>query len=195
MIVDRVRIALASSSPRRKEILELTGFKFRVLKVSVKEREFETPYETAVKNAEAKVLSAKNLLEPEEVALAADTVVVLDGKVLGKPKGKEEAVEFLKRLSGRWHQVVTGFSLLIGERLISSYEEAMVKFKRLSLKEIAWYVSTGEPLDKAGAYGVQGKGALFIERLEGDYFTVMGLPISRVYDILSLEIEKMEGDS
>jgi len=195
MITDRVRIALASSSPRRKEILELTGFKFRVLNVSVEEREFETPYETAVKNAEAKVLSGKRLLEPEEVALAADTVVVLDGKVLGKPKGKEEAVEFLKRLSGRWHQVVTGFSLLIGERLISSYEEAMVKFKRLSLKEIAWYVSTGEPLDKAGAYGVQGKGALFIERLEGDYFTVMGLPISRVYDILSLEIENLEGDS
>jgi septum formation protein len=195
MIASKVKLALISSSPRRREILELTGFNFRVLKVSVEEREFGTPYETAVKNAENKVLSARELLEPGEVALAADTIVVLDGKVLGKPKSEEEAVEFLKKLSGRWHQVITGFSLLIRGRLVSSYEEARVKFKRLSLREIVWYVSTGEPLDKAGAYGVQGRGALFIERIEGDFFTVMGLPISRIYDILELESNGLEGDS
>lgn len=187
--MERVRIALVSSSPRRREILEMVGFNFRVVKVEAEEGVESSPSLTAVKNAESKVLAAKGLIEEGEVGLAADTIVVLDGKVLGKPSDERDAVEFLKELSGRWHTVITGFALLFGGRLISGFEEAKVKFKRLTLREIEWYVSTGEPMDKAGAYGIQGKGALFIETLEGDFFTVMGLPVGRIYDILELELK------
>ena len=184
-----VRIALVSSSPRRREILKMTGFNFRVVKGETEEKLFNTPEETAVKNAELKVLSARELL-PEEVALAADTIVVSGNRILGKPKDREEAVDFLKRLSGTWHRVLTGFALRLPDgKLISSFEESRVKFKRLTLEEIRWYISTGEPLDKAGAYGIQGYGALFIERIEGDFFNVMGLPVGRIYDILKLEFE------
>lgn len=186
----RIEIALVSSSPRRREILEMVGFNFRVLKVNAVEKEYSSPYETAVKNAESKLLAAKDQIFPGEVGLAADTIVVLGDRILGKPSSREEAVEFLKMLSGFWHTVITGFSLLIDGRIISSYEESRVKFKRLTREEIEWYVSTGEPLDKAGAYGVQGKGALFVERIEGDFFNVMGLPIGKIYDILSLELKE-----
>jgi len=186
----RIEIALVSSSPRRREILEMVGFNFRVLKVNAVEKEYSSPYETAVKNAESKLLAAKDQIFPGEVGLAADTIVVLGDRILGKPSSREEAVEFLKMLSGFWHTVITGFSLLIDGRIISSYEESRVKFKRLTREEIEWYVSTDEPLDKAGAYGVQGKGALFVERIEGDFFNVMGLPIGKIYDILSLELKE-----
>jgi septum formation protein len=192
-MVEKIKVALVSSSPRRREILSMVGIPFRVVKVSVEEELYPSPLETAVKNAEKKVLAAQELLEEGEVALAADTIVVLDGKILGKPKDEGEAKEFLKRLSGRWHEVITGFALKFGNKLVSEAVESRVKFKRLSLNEINWYVSTGEPLDKAGAYGIQGKGALFIEELDGDYFTVMGLPVSRIYDILTLELEQIKG--
>ena len=187
MKINDIKILLVSSSPRRREILTMVGIPFRVLKASANEEILPSPIETAVKNAEKKVLSVKDE-QKEEIALAADTIVVLDDKILGKPKSEKEAIEFLKRLSGRWHTVITGFSLRFPDgKLVSSYEESKVKFKRLSLSEIEWYVSTEEPLDKAGAYGIQGIGALFIEKIEGDFFNVMGLPISRIYDIISLE--------
>ncbi len=189
MIVEKVNIALVSSSPRRKEILELVGLKYRVLKGQAQEVLLKDPLETALENSRRKLLSAKDFIQEGEVGLSADTVVVLDGKVLGKPKDFKEAVEFLKRLSGRWHKVITAFSLLINGKLISEAVSTEVKFKRLTFDEVYWYVSTGEPMDKAGAYGVQGKGALFIEELRGDFFTVMGLPIGRVYDILSLDLK------
>ena len=183
-----LNILLASSSPRRKEILSMLSVNYRVVKVDVEERLYSTPTETAVKNAEQKVLGVKRYLKDNEVALSADTIVVLEGKILGKPTSSKEAVEYLKKLSGKWHTVITGFALLFPDgKLISSFEESRVKFKRLSLEEIKWYVSTGEPLDKAGAYGIQGYGALLIERIDGDFFNVMGLPISRIYDILILE--------
>ncbi len=184
----QVKLVLVSSSPRRREILQMAGFNFRVLKVDVEEKKYASPYETAVKNAELKVLAAKELITEDEVALAADTIVVLGNRILGKPSSEEEAVGFLKELSGIWHTVITGFALLLNGKLVSSFEESRVKFKRLSKEEIEWYVSTGEPLDKAGAYGIQGIGSLFIERMEGDFFNVMGLPVSRIYDILSLEL-------
>ncbi|WP_456454978.1 nucleoside triphosphate pyrophosphatase [Thermovibrio sp.] len=189
MIVEEVKIALASSSPRRREILELVGFKYRVLKSQAQEVLLKDPLETALENSKRKLLSVKDLLKEKEVGLSADTVVVLDGEVLGKPKDPEGAISFLKRLSGRWHRVITAFSLLLDGKLISEAVSAEVKFKRLTFSEIKWYVSTGEPMDKAGAYGVQGKGALFIEELRGDFFTVMGLPIGRIYDILDIELK------
>ncbi|WP_457678880.1 nucleoside triphosphate pyrophosphatase [Thermovibrio sp.] len=187
-MVSRVKFALASSSPRRREILEMVGFKYRLLKSKAREVLEPTPVLTAVENAKRKLLSVKEEIKDEEVGLAADTIVLLEEEVLGKPSSEEEAIEFLKRLSGRWHTVITGFALLVSGKLITGYEESGVKFKRLTLEEIKWYVSTGEPLDKAGAYGVQGKGALFIEELRGDFFNVMGLPVSRIYDILQLEL-------
>ncbi|ADU96585.1 maf protein [Thermovibrio ammonificans HB-1] len=188
-MVEKVKLALVSSSPRRREILQMAGFNFRVVKVSVEEELHPSSYKTATLNAEKKVLAAKEQLLPGEVALAADTIVVLGDEILGKPKNSQEARLYLKRLSGRWHKVITGFSLLINGRVVTDYEESLVKFKRLTPSEIEWYISTGEPLDKAGAYGIQGKGALFIERIDGDFFTVMGLPVSRIYDILTVELE------
>ncbi len=188
MIANRVKFALVSSSPRRREILEMVGFQFRVLRVNVEEVVLDDPYETAVENSRLKIEAAKGNISEGEVGLSADTVVLLGSEILGKPKDEGEAVEFLKKLSGSWHTVVTGFSLLIGGRVVSSFEETRVKFKRLTREEIDWYISTGEPLDKAGAYGIQGKGALFIERIVGDYFNVMGLPVGKIYDILSLEL-------
>jgi len=183
-----IRVVLVSSSPRRREILSMVGIPFRVVKVEVEETEFKNPYETAVKNAERKLKAATALINEEEIGIAADTIVVLGGEILGKPKNEDEAVEILKNLSGRWHTVITGFALKVKGKIVTSFEESRVKFKRLTREEIEWYVSTGEPLDKAGAYGIQGKGALFIERIEGDFFNVMGLPIGKIYDILSLEI-------
>lgn len=185
-----LRILLASSSPRRREILSMVGLPFRVVKTTVEENLSASPLETAIKNAENKVLSVKYEQKSNEIGLAADTIVVLDEKILGKPENENEAKEFLKQLSGRWHTVITGFSLLFPSgKLVRSYEESRVKFKRLSLSEIKWYISTGEPADKAGAYGIQGIGALFIEKIDGDFFNIMGLPISRIYDILSLELQ------
>jgi septum formation protein len=184
----KLRVALVSSSPRRMEILKMVGIPFRVLKVSVEEENLGNPYETALKNAESKLKAALSLIEKQEVGLADDTIVVFGDEVLGKPKDEREAVEILKKLSGNWHRVITGFALSIKGKIVSSFEESKVKFKRLTREEIEWYVSTGEPLDKAGAYGIQGKGALLIERIEGDFFNVMGLPIGKIYDILSLEI-------
>lgn len=184
----RIKIALVSSSPRRREILEMVGIPYRVIKKRAEEIISDNPYETAVENSKIKLEVALEEISDNEIGLSADTVVVFGGEILGKPKDESEAVEILKRLSGSWHTVITGFSLFIGGRVVSSFEESKVKFKRLTKEEISWYVSTGEPLDKAGAYGVQGKGALLIERIEGDFFNVMGLPISKIYDIINLAI-------
>jgi len=187
-MIDKFKILLASSSPRRKEILQMVGADVRVVSSNAEERIYATPEETAVKNAEAKALAVKDKAKSDEIILAADTIVVFNGKVLGKPVDEREAVEFLKKLSSNYHTVITGFALLFPSgKLVSGLETTRVKFKRMSLKEIEWYVETGEPIDKAGAYGIQGIGAIFVERIEGDYFNVMGLPIGKIYDILTLE--------
>ncbi len=190
MGIRRWKILLASASPRRRDILSMAGFDFRIKPVDIEEVVLSSPIETAVENSKRKVLAVKEFLRDEEIALAADTVVVLGDRILGKPKNVEEAVEFLKLLSGRWHTVITAFSFLSSSgHLFSDYEESKVKFKRLSLEEIEWYVSTGEPLDKAGAYGIQGIGALFVEKIDGDFYNVMGLPVGRIYDILIMEFQ------
>ncbi|SMP05505.1 septum formation protein [Desulfurobacterium pacificum] len=187
-MIDRFKILLASSSPRRKEILQMVGVGVRIFPSDAEEKIYPTPEETAVRNAELKALTVKDKAKPDEIILAADTIVVFNGKVLGKPSNKQEAIEFLKKLSSNYHTVITGFALFFPNgKLVSGLEKTEVKFKRMSLKEIEWYVETGEPMDKAGAYGIQGIGAIFIERIEGDYFNVMGLPIGKIYDILTLE--------
>ncbi|MGL5124407.1 MAG: Maf family protein, partial [Fusobacteriaceae bacterium] len=133
----------------------------------------------------------------ESFVLAADTVVVLDGEILGKPRDKKEAIETLKNLSGKNHKVITAYSLINLERGIEicDYAETEVKFKELSEEVINWYVGTGEPMDKAGSYGIQGKGAILVEAIKGDFYTVMGLPISKILNTLieiGIKVENLE---
>ena len=190
MNFDDYTFYLASKSPRRRKLIKLLNIKFKSFSVDLNEEltDGEHPVATVKRLAKEKMLLAQKKIKAG-IIITADTIVVLGDEILGKPSSPEEAVEYLKRLSGSWHTVITGFSILLEGRLISSYEETRVKFKRLTAPEIEWYVSTGEPLDKAGAYGVQGKGALFIERIDGDYYNVMGLPLGKIYDILTLELE------
>ncbi|WP_457567555.1 nucleoside triphosphate pyrophosphatase [Desulfurobacterium sp.] len=192
------RVLLLSSSPRRAEILKITGIPFRVYSsFKVEEKLYKNPVTTAVKNAVSKVLAGYEVQNHDEIALAADTIVVVNGKILGKPAGTAEAREFLKMLSGKRHTVITGFAVrLPSGEIIKNFEETAVFFRQLSDEEIDWYIKTGEPFDKAGAYGIQGFGAIFIHKIEGDFFNVMGLPIAKIYDILldnKIDIKKMAG--
>ncbi|SNR62116.1 Maf family protein [Desulfurobacterium atlanticum] len=180
------RLLLLSSSPRRREILSMVGVPFRVFSnFNVEEVMEGDPLKIAVSNALLKLQAGAFFQKKDEIALAADTLVVFEDKIYGKPKDEKEAVEILEELSGNVHTVITGFAMKLPDnRVLKGFDISNVKFKSLSNEEIKWYVGTGEPLDKAGAYGIQGKGALFVERIEGDFFNVMGLPIGKIYDIL-----------
>lgn len=172
-------IILASGSPRRRELLELADIPFTVQTAEVDESiPAGISPEEAVQMLAAK--KARAIPSHGKVVLAADTVVALDGVIFGKPRDKKEAVEILGTLSGRTHQVHTGVCLLKGEREMVFCETAQVEFYPLTQEEILRYVDSGEPMDKAGAYGIQGKGALLVRGIRGDYYTVMGLPIARV---------------
>ena len=185
------KIILASGSPRRKELLEQAGISFTI-KVSeadetiTKKEPWEAVMELAARKARA--VTESGLEEEDVIVIGADTVVAVDGKILGKPHSKEEAEEMLRLLSGRVHQVCTGVALLSRNqgswRERTFYEETQVEMYPITEEEIREYVATGEPMDKAGAYGVQGKGALLVERLEGDFFNVMGLPVLRLSRML-----------
>ena len=171
---------LASASPRRKELLALAGFEFDVVTSSVDEiidPELQ-PHELVVSLAsqKAKAVASKYT---DKTVIGADTVVVLDGKVLGKPKNEQDAVDMLKALSGKTHEVYTGVYLVNGGKEKGFYECTKVKFCTLSDEQISAYVATGEPMDKAGSYGIQGKGCVLVEGIEGDYFNVVGFPVSR----------------
>lgn len=181
-------LILASSSPRRKELLELLGIPFQI-KVSDVEETYQDglqPHEIVMELARIK---AKPIAETNKksIVIGADTIVVSDGKVLGKPADKKEAISTLKQLSGKVHQVYTGVSLLKDGHTHLFYEKTDVEFWPLEEKEIEQYVLTGEPFDKAGSYGIQGYGSLLVKRIEGDYFTVVGLPVSR----LNRELKKI----
>ncbi len=179
-------LILASNSPRRKEILSQAGFQFSVLPSDVDESfpADMSPQEVPVMLAERK---AKALLEscPNTLILAADTVVILDGEILNKPADKPEALQMLKKLSGKTHQVVTGIALATPNGSVSLADSAMVSFRELADWEIEWYVRGGSSLDKAGAYGVQDFiGMAGIQELNGSFYTVMGLPIYQVYQLI-----------
>ncbi len=131
---------------------------------------------------------------PEDVVVAADTIVVCDGKIMGKPHSAEEAVEMLTLLSGRHHQVMTGVTVLRGEKSETFTEITDIYFRELSENEIKAYVATGEPMDKAGAYGIQGGAALFCTRMVGDYYNVMGLPVCRLGQTLKILAPEMMGE-
>ncbi|MDR1002276.1 MAG: Maf family protein [Oscillospiraceae bacterium] len=177
---------LASKSPRRSELLRQAGVEFEVVVSDADEAVSSdcTPSEMVMIVAErkARAVFAENM---SRSIISADTAVCLDGEIFGKPKSENEAKEMLKRLSGRTHQVYTGVCVLFADGAKELFcEQTAVTFSRLSEEEIAAYVSTGEPMDKAGAYGVQGRGALFVERIDGDYYNVMGLPIHRLNQVL-----------
>jgi len=175
-----VELILASQSPRRRELLERMGLtRFRVLSPEIDERMDRAlpPAELVERISLEKALAAQALAGPEALLIAADTVVALDGAVLGKPAGPAEAARMLRTLSGRTHQVYTGLTVVQGGERDTRHEETEVAFRPLSEGEIQDYLATGEPLDKAGAYGIQGYGALFVEGIRGDYYNVMGLPV------------------
>lgn len=180
-------IILASKSPRRRALLEQMGVRdFRIVTPDIDEHmdrdlpPAELVRQISLEKAQAVAAQA----DPNTVVIAADTVVALDGVVLGKPAGKEEAFRMLSLLSGNRHQVYTGLTVLRGEQVFSQWEETAVTFRSLTAEEIEAYIATGEPMDKAGAYGIQGYGALFIQGISGDYYNVMGLPVCRLGQIL-----------
>jgi septum formation protein len=180
------RLVLASASPRRAEILRAVGWEFDVAAAGIEEsaREGETATHLVERLAREKAeASARARLFG--LVLGADTVVVVDDAVLGKPRDEADARRMLRLLRGRWHEVLTGVALVRAEdaRASVSHERTRVKFAEMSDAEVEWYVATGEPSDKAGAYAVQGRGALFIERIEGDYWNVVGLPVRLVYGL------------
>ncbi|WP_300392479.1 nucleoside triphosphate pyrophosphatase [Fusobacterium sp.] len=178
---------LASASPRRKEILENFGFSFKTVVKNVDETSNkDTVKEKIMEIARKKAIAvAKDF--PNENVIGADTMVVINNKILGKPHNKQEAFEMLKSLSGKNHEVITAFSFINLEKNITycDCEITKVYFKNLTDEEINWYIGTNEPMDKAGAYGIQGKGAFFVEKIEGDFFSVMGFPLGKFVRFLS----------
>lgn len=175
------KLVLASSSPRRQEILARAGIAFtvRIPPVSEEHDGSEPPAELVRRLAREKACAVPRA--DDEIILAADTEVVLAGRILGKPKDAADAARMLALLSGREHEVLTGICLRHAGGLISDHEGTRVRFAALSPEEIAAYVATGEPADKAGAYAIQGRASRFIERIEGCYFNVVGLPVALVY--------------
>ena len=182
---DGVRLILASASPRRAELLAAAGFAFEVRPRTVDERlkPGEDPHAHVVRLAREKA-EAVDGADPDLVVLAADTVVVIDGLVLGKPADDGEAAVMLRRLSGRTHEVLTGVALRSAGRVLTDVARTAVHFLPLSAAEIAWYVASGEPRDKAGAYAIQGLASRFVDRIEGSYTNVVGLPIATVAELL-----------
>jgi len=188
----RPRLILASASPRRKALLEQAGYAFEVWPAEGAEgprTQGECPADYARRSAEGKAASVSREA-PEALVLGADTVVAIGDEVLGKPADAADARQMLGRLSGRSHWVHTGIAAGSGGRVLrSEVVSTEVWFRPLSSEEIAVYVETGEPLDKAGAYGIQGRGALLVERISGCYSAVVGLPLSRTQELLSAASE------
>ena len=179
------RVVLASASPRRHELLNLVGIPHEVRPANIDEtlRPRETPHRHAERLAREKA-SAIATRDPNLVTIGADTIVVVNRKILGKPASVEQAAAMLRQLSGREHKVVTAVAVSRGKKLRSAVEEVRVRFRKLRQDEIDAYIATGEPMDKAGAYGIQGYGATIVECVNGDYFSVMGLPLARLVGLL-----------
>ena len=177
-------LILASASPRRKELLGLfrIPFEIRVADIDEAMDSSKAPFDEVARVSRLKALAVPR--ESGDTVIAADTIVVCEGKVLGKPRSKAEAVAMLSLLSGRDHQVMTGVTVIRGNRTETFTEVTDLHFRELSQKEIEDYVATGEPMDKAGAYGIQGGAALFCQRMVGDYYNVMGLPVCRLGEVL-----------
>ena len=180
-------LILASGSPRRKELMQLLPWSFEIKTEEVEEVILETlsPEENVMSLAYQKAHAVAKEY-PHQIVIGADTVVCLKGQIMGKPRDEKHAKAILEQLSGQEHQVYTGVAILREHDSVSEtfYIETKVKMQRLSEEEIKAYLSTGEPFDKAGAYGIQGYGARYIEKIEGDYYSVMGLPVHALYEKL-----------
>ena len=175
-----MQLILASASPRRKELLGLFHIPFviRVADIDETMDDTKSPFDEVARVSRLKALAVER--QADDIVIAADTIVVCSGKILGKPGSEAEAVSMLQLLSGRDHQVMTGCTVLHGDRTETFTEVTDLHFRDLSRKEIEAYVASGEPMDKAGSYGIQGGAALFCERMAGDYYNVMGLPVCRL---------------
>ena len=181
------QIVLASGSPRRRELLERIGLTDFVVRVPEVEESFPgglPPQEVVSYISREKAEAAAKLCGPGDIVITADTMVFLDDQRLGKPRDEAHALEMLTALQGRRHTVCTGVTLLQGAKRLTQSESTDVFFRSATEEELRRYIATGEPMDKAGASGVQGRGALLVERLEGDFFNVMGLPVLRLARML-----------
>ena len=180
------KIILASQSPRRKQLLELAQINFEVFTVETDESfpEGLTFEETAIHIAKNKAIAVNNKLQ-DCVIIAADTVVISDKKITGKPNGREDAIYILQSLSGNTHQVITGVAIIYNDELLEFSETTSVSFNNISLEQIIYYVDKFKPFDKAGAYAIQEWiGAIGINSIKGDFYNVMGLPVNKVYKAL-----------
>ena len=179
-------LILASASPRRAEILRAVGWPFEARAANINEAmaadESPSQYVVRLAREKAEAVAGERLFG---LVLGADTIVVTGGRVLGKPRDAQEARHMLRLLRGGWHEVLTGVALVRAEtkQCVVAYETTRVRFAAMSDAEVQWYVATGEPMDKAGAYAVQNRAALFIEAIEGDYWNVVGLPVRLVYQL------------
>ena len=185
-----MNIILASQSPRRKELMGLLKVPFiiRVADIDETMDPGKAPYDEVARVSRLKAQAVPH--ETGDIVIAADTIVVCDDQVLGKPRDEQDAFRMLRLLSGRSHQVMTGLTVLQGGKSVSCTEVTGVCFRDLQDKEIDDYIATGEPMDKAGSYGIQGGATIFVERLEGDYYNVMGLPVCRLNLILKEFMEE-----
>ena len=180
-----MELILASQSPRRKELLGLFHIPFVVRVADIDETmdENKLPFDEVARVSRLKAEAVERA--QDDVVIAADTIVVCQDKVLGKPRTEDGAKKMLTLLSGRDHQVMTGLTVLRGENAVTCTVVTDIHFRELSQKEIDAYVASGEPMDKAGGYGIQGGAALFVDKLTGDYYNVMGLPVCRLWQLLS----------
>lgn len=196
---------LASTSPRRRELLGQIGVKdYRILSPDVEEvmDEMLPPAQLVEGLSRQKAMAVRARAGEDDVIIAADTVVSLEGEVLGKPADELDAFKMLSALSGNRHQVYTGITVIRGTDVVTEHERTTVTFRELDPAEIEHYIATGEPMDKAGAYGIQGIGALLVSGIDGDYFNVMGLPVYRLgrmlarfgVDVLALAAGDKRGD-
>lgn len=181
------KLVLASKSPRRAEILRAVGCTFEAIAADIDETRYASEdavsYVKRLARTKAETVALKT---SAGVVLGADTVVVIDNQILGQPQDDDDARRMLRLLSGKWHEVLTGVALVRARELAQGsvdHEATRVRFCEMSQEEIDWYVSSGEPRGKAGAYAIQGRGALFIEEIQGDYFNVVGLPVRLIYEL------------
>ena len=179
-------VILASQSPRRRELLTKLGLCFSVVPADVDEtmQQGKDPRDEVARVCRAKAQAVRARGHDKDLIIAADTIVVVQGEVLGKPKDREDAARMLRLLSGKDHEVMTGLTVLQAEQSRTLVETAKIHFRQLDEQELAAYIATGEPMDKAGAYGIQGLASIFITGITGDYYTVMGLPVCRLAETL-----------
>ena len=189
-----MNLILASASPRRRELLGLFGIPFVIRAADIDEAmdPAKAPFDEVARVSRLKALATER--QADDVVIAADTIVVCAGQVLGKPHDEADALRMLRLLSGRDHQVMTGVTVLRGENAVTFTEVTDLHFRDLSEKEIARYVATGEPMDKAGSYGIQGGAALFCTGMKGDYYNVMGLPVCALGQVLKTAAPELMGE-